>query len=366
MRGVALLLSDVRAPRLRILANGVTFQGALEAEVISNNYYGADRYFVTLAADADVATGLGYWASETDILLEVQASTDGGSSFTSLIVGSVDNVEMDPVRRIVHLEGRDLSARLIEAKTQETFANQTSSEIAELLASRHNLRASVTSTTTPVGRYYESEHDQLTLNAFSRETTEWDLLVLLAQREGFDVFVSGTALYFQPPIFSGNIAVPLSISDFVDIRFERSLTLARDIQVTVKSWNSWQQSALTQTASSAAFEADVGESLTYILVRPNLTTDAALKLAQQKLAELTRYERTFAGTMAGELTLTPRSVVLLAGSGTDFDQPFYISEIERSLSVSRGFIQRVRGTSMDLRSRTDVAANVVASVVAQI
>lgn len=361
-----MLPSDVRAPRLRILANGVALQGALEAEIISNNYYGADRYLVTLAADADVATGLGYWASETDILLEVQVSTDGGSSFVSLIVGSVDNAEIDPVRRTVHLEGRDLSARLIEARTQETFTNQRSSEIAELLAGRHNLQASVTSTTTPVGRYYESEHDQITLDAFSRETTEWDLLVFLAQREGFDVFVSGTALCFQPPISSGNIAIPLSISDFVDIRFERSLTLARDIQVTVKSWDSRLQSALTQTASSAASDTAGGQPLTYILVQPNLTTDAALKLAERKLAELTRYERMFTGTMAGELTLSPRSVVLLTGSGTDLDQPYYISEIERSLSVSRGFVQRVRGTSMDLGNQTDIPANIVASVVAQI
>ncbi len=148
---------------------------------------------------------------------------------------------------VIRAEGRDLTAALIEARTQETFANRTASEIAQLFAGRHNLAAEVTETRTPVGRYYQDEHDRITLDQFSRATTEWDLLVFLAQQEGFDVFVSGTTLYFQPPA-GADVALTLSPDTVLDLRLERSLTLARDIEVTVKSWNSRQQSAFTQTA----------------------------------------------------------------------------------------------------------------------
>ena len=93
--------------------------------------------------------------------------------------GAVDSVSIDPTLGLVRLDGRDLTGSLIEARTQETFANRTSSEIAALLAGRHNLTPRVSSTTTPVGRYYQSEHDSITLSQFSRATTEWDLLVYL-------------------------------------------------------------------------------------------------------------------------------------------------------------------------------------------
>jgi hypothetical protein len=98
----------------------------------------------------------------------------------------------------LQIEGRDLSSRLIENKTQEAFVNQTSSQVATTLAQRRGLTPQVTATTTLVGRYYQQDHVRDSLNQFSRTTTEWDLLIYLAQREGFDVFVKGTTLYFQP------------------------------------------------------------------------------------------------------------------------------------------------------------------------
>lgn len=148
---------SVRQPRLRVLANGSEVAGAIEASVVSNNHFAADRFRVTLAP---VPTAL---AAAVDITLDVQFSLDGGASFTSLVQGAVDMLELDPVRGTLTLGGRDLTAALIQTRTQESFANQTSSEIATILAGRHGLTADVTATTTPVGRYWELEHDRLVL-----------------------------------------------------------------------------------------------------------------------------------------------------------------------------------------------------------
>lgn len=341
-----------QAPRLRVIANGQALNGAVEAEVISNNYFAADRFSASVALGVDPWAGLSFWASETDILLEVQFSVDGGASFTSLVQGAVDAVAIDPAVGLVHLEGRDLTTSLIETRTQETFANRTASEIASLLAGRHNLMAQVVSTTTPVGRYYQNEHDRITLDQFSHTTTEWDLLVFLARQENFDVFVQGQSLYFQPITQPTDIEMSLRPSDLIDLKLERSLILAQDIEVVVKSWNSRQNSVFTQQAITTGSNGSSTGMQTYIFVRPNLTPDDALKFAQQKLLELTRHERTIEISMPGELTLTPRSIIMLDGTGSDFDQAYFVDVIERRLHQSGGLTQHIRAKNTSPRTDT--------------
>jgi phage protein D len=329
----------VRQPRLRVLANGAEVAGAIEASVTSNNHYAADRFHVTLAP---IPVTL---AATAAITLEVQFSLDGGASFSSLVQGVVDMLDLDPVQGTLTLIGRDLTATMIETRTQDTFANQTSSEIATTLAGRHGLAANVAATTTPVGRYWELEHDRLVLNEFSHATTEWDLLVTLAQHEGFDVWVGGNTLNFQPPLASNApqavlrpMATETGSVNVMSLRLERALTLAGAIEVTVKSWHSRQGSTCMQTASNGG----AGNPLSYVYVVPNLTPDQALNLAQKRLAELTQHERVVSVEMPGELALAPRMMLRLEGTGTDFDQSYWIDEIERHLSVRHGFTQRLR------------------------
>jgi hypothetical protein len=358
-----LLLNDatavVRAPRLRVIANGQIVAGALEAEVISNNYYAADRFSVSVALGTDPWSEMSFWASEPDISLDVQFSLDGGASFTSLVQGSVDSVAIDPTLGLVHLDGRDLTASLIEARTQETFANRTASEIALLLSERHNLIPHISSTATPVGRYYQSEHDRITLSQFSYATAEWDLLVFLARQEAFDVFVQGQGLYFQPVSQSVDIALSLRPEDVIDLKLERSLNLARDIEVEVKSWNSRLNSTLVQRASATGRHSSArsaGRMQRYVFVQPNMTPDSASKFAQRKLVELTRHERTIEISMPGELILSPRSILMLEGTYSDFDQAYYVDVIARRLHYSTGLTQHIRAKNTSPRTGTTTFA----------
>ena len=358
-----------RRPRLQVLANGVPVSGACEAEVFSNSHYAADRFNVSLALGADPVWTAPAWSQQTDILLDVQmgflpdGAPEGTAAWVSLVQGQVDTVTINPVTQMVRLDGRDLIASLIAAPTQETFANRTSSEIATILAGRHNLTAQAAPTATPVGYYYELEHDRITLNQFSRATTEWNLLVWLAQREGFDVWVQGTTLYFQPPqaattpaLVLWPVASSFGAANVIELRMERSLMLAGDIEVKVKSWNSRQQNAFTQTASSSGGTGQ-GTPQSYVYVRPNLTDDAALQFAQSRLAELTQHERIITALMPGELSLTPRSMVALQGTGTAFDQIYHVDSIERHLRFDGGFVQRVRAKNASTTDATPPAAN---------
>jgi len=327
--------SSLRTPTLNVLADGAVIPGVLDLDILDNAHFAAGRFRLRAAMPAAQAATL----LDADTVLDLQVSF--GSLPTSLIQGQADSIHIDPIRNTIEIDGRDLTARLLDARSQETFANQTSSEIATTLAGRHSLTPVVTATTTLAGRYYGAEHDRITLGQFSRATTEWDLLTFLAAREGFEVFVSGQSLYFQP---RNQTATPVLLTpgDCVTLSLERALTLARDIEVTVKSWNTRNQAAFTQTARSAANGSRGGTPQRIVVVRPNLQPNDALQLAQRILADLTAHERIVHVDLPGELTLTSRSLITLSGTGTDFDQTYYIAELDRHFSVAHGYTQRLR------------------------
>ena len=89
-----------------------------------------------------------------------------------------------------------------------------------------------------------------------------------------------------------------------------------------------------------------------MLVRPNLTPDQALQLAQSVLADYSRHERVVTLAMPGELAITPRTPLALSGTGTDFDQTYFIAEIERAVSFERGFTQRIRARNATPAAQT--------------
>ena len=337
---------SVRAPRLRVLVNGVAAPNPVVADIVSNNHYAADTFRVTLALGS---TSPGPWCAVRDMSIDIQVSLDAGSTWTSLLQGSVDAVEFAPLAGTVRLVGRDRTAALIEARTQETFANQTASDIASLLAARHSLAADVAPTSSLVGRYWQLEHDRTTLDQFGQATTEWDLLVSLAQHEGFDVWVEGATLHFQPVAQANGITTVLRAASTQDgpanvtgLHLDRALALADNIEVTVKSWNARAQTAFVQTATIGASS---NPPRRYVYLVPNLAPDAALTLAEQKLSALIRQERVMSADLPGELQLRPRMQVQLTGTNTDFDQVYWIEEIARRLDVRSGFTERIRATS---------------------
>ena len=330
----------VRNPRLQVLVNGVPVPGAFEAEVLNNSHFAADRFRLGLVLSADPTRGAAWWADQSVVLIDIAISL--GGDYVNLMHGGVDSVTIDVQGDTVRLSGRDLSAALIEARAQGTFANQTSSDIATTLAGRHGLSADVQPTTTPVGRYWQLEHDSLVLDGFARATTEWDLLVMLAQYEGFGVWVQGTTLHFRAASTSASPTV-LQATDLSTLHLERALTLAQGIEVTVKSWHSRAAQSCVQTASTNRAG---GTAQNYVYIAPNLTPDRALQLAQQRLTELIQHERVIVAEMPGELSLTSGQQILLQGSGTAFDRSYQIDQVERRLNVSHGFSQWLRARSI--------------------
>jgi phage protein D len=340
----------VRHPRLRILYNGKSIGGAIEAEVSNNNYYQADTFTAHFALNEDPNFGLSWWGAQDKILIDIQSSLDGGQSWVSHLIGEIDHMSGAVENGVLSVEGRDLTARFIDNKTQEAFLNKTSSEVVQELASRRGLTADVTPTTTPVGRYYSADHDRISLGEFVRSTTEWNLLCSLAQHEQFDIWVTGTTVHFHPstPLDSDPYVLVWSptpaTSNSMSIRLERSLTVAKDVVVAVRSWNSNRATEITKFAPSGARQAAIqsGKAQQFTITVPNLTPQQAQDLANRMREDITRNERILTFSAPADQTLTARMMVHLQGTSSSWDQAYYTDWVRRTLSLQRGFHMDVR------------------------
>lgn len=366
----------VRSPAVRLTVNGQQVYGLKTASVTNNNYYQADRYHACIALVAGTQPDANWFSSQTEIDVQFDMSIDttkGASTlWTTVLAGMVDRLTIDPVLGTIDLEGRDYSGLLIDTKTQAAYTNQTSSQIVQTIIGNHSQLAAgnIVATSTPVGKYYQTDHDRIQLDNFHRQTTEWDLLTYLAGVEGYDLFMTGNKLNFQPSAVEGSTP-PYVIQlqpgqgtqptklNVLRVNMQRALTLAKDIEVTVKSWNSKHKSAFVKTVrgstqgsnNKGANKSDVTK---YVFVKPNMTPDEALKFANNKLKELSQNERVLDITTPSPLSLTPRDVIKLTGTGTTFDQTYFIAEIERSLGFDGGFLQHIRAKNSSPRSQTTV------------
>jgi hypothetical protein len=324
---------ETRQPLPVVLINGVAASGVTAVEVQANSFLGADRFSVTAALDG---SGAAAW-SAVPLLTEVQVTMGGASA--SLVTGNADSVSIDPIRGEVRVAGRDLAALFVAAQIEESFENQTASEIATLLAGRQGLAAAVTPTQDLVGRYYQTGRTRTALTQHARATTQWDLLCWLAQLENYDVWVSGQTLNFQPPA-PPVPALTITPGDCVRLHMHHALDIAAGVTVAVKSWDCVAQSAVTQTASSGS------GGVTRTVVRPNLSAGDAQALAAQLVGQISGHERRLDIDMPGDLFMFPRMTIALAGTGTDFDGIYSVCAVERRLSVRHGFVQSVDARSV--------------------
>lgn len=348
-------MSRVRQPRCTVTVNGKPLTGVIEAEVTNASHFTADTFHVVAAVKKLPSEfGPAYWALSINDQIAISASLERGA--TQLILGQIDNAAYDPIQGTLTLTGRDLSALLIDSKSAEKFQNKRSSEIAEILALRHGLDSSVQQTSALAGDFYEIDNVLLT-----QEQTEWDLLIYLAQREGFDVWVSGTTLFFQPPPALTAPPYPIRLhqsasgvaANVTHLRLERSETLARDVVVKVQTWNQKQQRSFTVTYRvTQAFKSQRagGKSQLYSYVVPNLNRDQALAYAKNRAEEITRNERILTALLPGDNLLNTRTLVQLSGTATAWDQTYFPDTVTRRISLDEGYRMELRAKNHSTQS----------------
>lgn len=342
------MTGEIFHPRGAVKVNGETVPGWVWFETEANEFYAPDTFRINwalsaLPKDHDVA----WFSSQGTLDLELFAGFVDDpdkvqtEELQSIFAGRVDVVSLDYGDLTMELVGRDLTAPFVDNKSSEKYVNLTSSQVAEKLAGKYGLEAKVEATTAKVGTFYATDHVDL-----QSDRTEWDLLTWLARKEGFRVYVKGKTLYFQAPPASNERPYVFERTTSADgpdgwngqsVRVNRTLTVARDIEVTVTSWSTKQKKAYSRKARRSKLQGGGAIAQKYSYRIPNLTPEEAQQRANQLLAELSRHEMKLEVEGPADTTMAIDSVIQVRGTGTDFDQTYFPSSIVRRLSVDGGF-----------------------------
>lgn len=370
-----------RKPRHRVLVNGQEVS-CEESSFTQSGFFHASTFRCLMLAD--LQPGQAPWydlkAADTNgqtislpIRIQYGFAPDDESDvvWTTMLLGLVDRLNADEVRGSIEITGRDYTARLIDTRLQQAFLNVTASQVAAQFAAEHAMVADIVPTTTLVGSYYQISHSGSTLTSHTPQGTEWDFLTRLARHEHYDAWVDHIApdgseqvtLHFRPaqtntanpfhvlwvpPANLGN-APTLNISE---LSMDRSLNLANDIKVTVSS-RDYRKKA--NSVGVYPIKPKLG-AVEYQYVYPGLDTQQAQARAEAIYRDLVRHERVIEGRMAGELQVTPRRQLVLSGTGTTWDQTYWIDTVTRSLSVAGGFDQRVTARNQSPSLDTEASA----------
>lgn len=319
-------------------------------DVDENSFYSADTFSIVFALSAmpiDMGT-LNWWSSQTDIEISISATIIGQNAWDTknLILGGVDKWHFDPAKFEVTAEGRDYTSKFIDTKTSEKFSNYTTSQVATLLAKRHGLTPVVTATTNNVGAITKYDHTHVT-----DERTEWDLLSYFAGIDGFQVYVTGNELHYEPALdptltdqyvihwHAANLTA-FPQSNVETLQFERDLTLAKGVTVEVRSWKNGKVHTETYPNSSAKGIAPgqaVAKRQVYSVVRSGLDRQGAQALAQALHKQITAHEMRMSASMPGDNLLTPKTIVRIEGTDSTFDQLYYADSVRRSMSFEGGY-----------------------------
>lgn len=344
-----------RKPRAIVKINDAIVVGWIEITVTSATYNAADTFSATFAVKRlEPANDLNWFTQQKDVFCEILIgfveSDDqplNVEDMQSMILGRIDEVNVDLPNMTVEVHGRDLTALLMDTKTTETYIDALGSDVVADLVSRHPmLNPVITASPVVSGLTYLGDH--MTMH---QERAEWDIITDLAKIDGYQVYAKGADLIYEP--------VPDAPSDpYVfkwewedaenphrlnakGLRMHRDLKVSRGIQVVVKSWNTKPKLKVESSFGDGGAGGGGENIVTHKFVRPNLDQDAADGWAKAKYEVLKKNEMKVSIDMHGDNDLVRGDAIEVQGTGTAFDQLYFVSSIARQLSFNGGYSMSV-------------------------
>ncbi len=330
----------------------------MHADITNSGSCKSSRFELTVSTSRDTPNNRWLDMVSGKVSVEIYVRSQHSGSEIVMFTGLADSIAMDPINGTARLIGRDYSSVLVNSTYQNSFNNQTASEIATYIASRHGFSPNISATSTMVGSFQSDGYSQVLLNTHSRITSEWDLLTQLAKSEGFQLFIDGRTLVFSPAGSLSSNNTSIDVDDVIGLKFVRNCPLSDQTTLTVKSWNSWLGQALhhedqsSDQAPSSVPDLNADPATEIAIVRPNLTPQGAERLARQRSEALRKQTLTVQIVMPGEVSMKPGDVVAITSGSSSFDANYTISSIRRQFSTSAGFIQHVNGFSIENSSPT--------------
>ncbi len=353
-----------QSPRGMVLANGERLAGLVSFTVDNNNFFHADSFSFTLSMSAQpAATNFDWWSRQEMLEVELLAGFPPNpdnfekADLTSFLVGYVDDLQFDPIGNQMTFTGRDLTSKLIDTKNtlfQKAMHPMTSSTIVSAIAKETGLTPVITATSgsSPGSTFY-----QIIDSLLKAHCSYWDIVTKLAQVEGYQAYVQGHELHFEPRAEPSSDPFAIQWTppraggaptvNAIDLTFSRNLSVAKDLKVVVMSYNPKKNKTFTATATRARAGSGkatpFGEEQVYTFAIANKTQAQVQEIANNKLIELSRHEMNMSAKMPADVVLTPRHLIQVTGTGTAFDQTYFASTITRNYSLNEGFTMTVHG-----------------------
>jgi phage protein D/phage baseplate assembly protein gpV len=180
--------------------------------------------------------------------VEIEIKSRGTESTATVIKGEITAIEpefRDGGDAILTVRGYDKSHRLNRGTKTEAFINVKDSDIATEIAGNVGLSPQVDTTSEVHDHVYQDNQSDL---AF---------LHMLAQRNGFEVFVDDEKLYFQKAQAS-SAEITLEWGMNLEV-FSPRLSISKQVdEVTVKGWDPKEKKAIIGKATSSKVSPSIG------------------------------------------------------------------------------------------------------------
>lgn len=310
-----------------VVANGVPCR-VKSVQVQQSATATTDTFRATLAMNGlPPGRGVHFW-SDTDVI-KVEVTVLTGENANTIFWGAVDKVKCNWQSHTIDVSGRDESKKPVEKKSTESWKNKTADEIVKEVSGRHGLGA-LTDPADFAGKVWADDHVRIT-----DQHSDWTLFHKMANREGKVVYAQDGNVYFKD-LDEGNegsidiVYVPMTpashaAGNYVTLDCERNLQLAKKTKVKVRSWHTKKKEKVEHEEELPGSTED-GEN-EYVYRYDGLTRPQAEKIAKKRLRENTRHERTITVNCPGNPNARPRMMANLTGTGTAFDQSYYIDRV---------------------------------------
>ncbi len=268
------------------------------------------------------AAAMASGAANIPVEATVEAGADGGLLFT----GTADDITIDFDRMLLKVSARDKTKGPIGKKSIEDFRNKTPSEIVSEIAGRHGLAALIEGGGSMMAGKKQQKEDFVHL---THHISDWTLIQHLADREGKVAFVRKNQLYFVQidsgmfGAFAVHFVPPTpgrhAQSNVLQLSCSRNIEAGEPTEVSVKSWN-------VKKAQRYEGKAGGGQRK-FEYSHPQLDQDQAQNIADKRHREAVRHEMTCNVTVPGKASVQPPMKLNLSGTGTAFDQMYFIDTI---------------------------------------
>lgn len=267
----------------------------------------------------------------------------GRDQLRTLFQGEVTTIELDLAGMGVAtmtVRCMDKAHRLHRGKKRETYVDVTDSDIVNKIARNHGFQTMVRATTM--------KHNWVLQN----NQTDWEFLQVLANRNGFRVYLEGLEkLCFVP--------VEDTHPDTVELEWGKDLrsfrirvnSSSQVNKVTVRSWDPMTKKTIIGQATTARGGAEIsmrgsgantgraafGDSEMVIVDHPMFKQEHANSLAQSICDEIGASFIEADGLCFNHPELSPGDTVELKNVGKRFNGKYILTSVTHTFSASEGF-----------------------------